>query len=185
MKFKLLYLLTGAAVGAVIGSAVTWKYTKTKYEKIAQEEIDSVKSVFSKKENEVNSKLSEANKLLKENIKVKYSDITNIYKKPEEEPVNEKVPYEKDIYVIEPDQYGEIDDYELISLSWYDDDVLADDMDNEIDDYEYVVGLDFMNHFGEYEDDSVFVRNDTRKCDYEILRDKRKFSEVAAEDEEE
>lgn len=185
MKFKLLYLLTGAAVGAVIGSAVTWGYTKTKYEKIAQEEIDSVKSVFSKKENEVNSKLSEANKLLKENLNVEYSEMANMYKKPEEKSVIEKVPYSKDIYVIEPDQYGEIDDYELISLSWYDDDVLADDMDNEIDNYEYVVGLDFMNHFGEYEDDSVFVRNDIRKCDYEILRDKRKFSEVAAEDEEE
>lgn len=185
MKFKLLYLLTGAAVGAVIGSAVTWKYTKMKYEKIAQEEIDSVKSVFSKKENEVNSKLSEANKLLKENLNVEYSEMANMYKKSEEKSVIEKVPYSKDIYIIEPDQYGEIDDYELISLSWYDDDVLADDMDNEIDDYEYVVGLDFMNHFGEYEDDSVFVRNDTRKCDYEILRDKRKFSEVAAEDEEE
>lgn len=184
MKYKLLYLAAGTAVGALIGSAVTWKYTKTKYEKIAQEEIDSVKSVFSKKENEVNSKLSEANKLLKESMKVEYSEMTSMYNKPEEEVV-EKVPYAKDIYVIDPDEYGELDDYELISLTWYADEVLADDMDNEIDDYEYVVGLNFMNHFGEYEDDSVFIRNDIRKCDYEILRDKRKFSEVAAVDEEE
>ena len=34
------------AVGAAIGSAVTWKLLKTKYERIAQEEIDSVKEVF-------------------------------------------------------------------------------------------------------------------------------------------
>ena len=36
------------AVGAAIGSAVTLKLVKSKFEKIAQEEIDSVKEVFSK-----------------------------------------------------------------------------------------------------------------------------------------
>ena len=40
-----------------------------------------------------------------------------------------------------------------------------------------IVG-DALNHFGEYEDDSVFVRCDERKCDYEILLDQRSFSEV-------
>ena len=37
------------AVGAVIGSAVTWKYTKAKYEQIAKEEIESVKEVYSRR----------------------------------------------------------------------------------------------------------------------------------------
>ena len=41
------------ATGAVIGSVVTWKIIKTKYEQIAQEEIDSVKEVFSKKEDDL------------------------------------------------------------------------------------------------------------------------------------
>lgn len=34
------------AVGAAVGSAVTWKFVKTKYEQIAQEEIDSVKDEY-------------------------------------------------------------------------------------------------------------------------------------------
>jgi hypothetical protein len=34
------------AVGAAIGSAVTWKITKDRYERIVQEEIESVKEVF-------------------------------------------------------------------------------------------------------------------------------------------
>src|SRR5689334_10635184 len=38
------------AIGAAIGSVTTWQYVKKKYEQIAQEEIDSVKEVFSKKE---------------------------------------------------------------------------------------------------------------------------------------
>ena len=41
-----------------------------------------------------------------------------------------------------------------------------------------VVGLESLAHFGEYEDDSVFVRNDRLKCDYEILLDQRTCSDV-------
>jgi hypothetical protein len=41
-----------------------------------------------------------------------------------------------------------------------------------------VVGFESLNRFGEYEDDSVFVRNDRLKCDYEILLDRRKYSDV-------
>ena len=41
-----------------------------------------------------------------------------------------------------------------------------------------VVGLESLTHFGEFEDDSVFVRNDRLKCDYEILLDQRTYSDV-------
>lgn len=37
------------AAGVVIGSAVTWKLVKDKYKKLADEEIASVKEVWSKK----------------------------------------------------------------------------------------------------------------------------------------
>ena len=33
-------------LGAAVGSVATWQYTKKKYERIAQEEIDSVKEIF-------------------------------------------------------------------------------------------------------------------------------------------
>ena len=39
-------------LGAAVGSAVTLKYVREKYEQIAQEEIDSVKEAFSKRESE-------------------------------------------------------------------------------------------------------------------------------------
>ena len=38
--------------GAIFGSLVTWKLTKDKYARIAQEEIDSVKEVFARRERE-------------------------------------------------------------------------------------------------------------------------------------
>lgn len=83
-------------------------------------------------------------------------------------------------YVISPDDYGENDNYTQISLVYYaGDEVLADDEDEVVEDIENTVGEDFAEHFGEYEDDSVFIRNDRLRCDYEILRDNRSFSDVA------
>ena len=45
-----------------------------------------------------------------------------------------------------------------------------------IDEPKDIVG-DALNHFGEYEEDSVFVRSDPKRCDYEILRDLRSYAE--------
>ena len=55
--------------------------------------------------------------------------------------------------------------------------VFADDNDDVIDDIEGTVGIDSLTHFGEYEDDAVFVRNDELKCYYEILLDHRNYND--------
>ena len=51
-----------------------------------------------------------------------------------------------------------------------------------IEDVDDVVGEDSLNHFGEFEEDSVYVRNDERKCDYEILLDHRRYADVVGTD---
>ena len=76
-------------------------------------------------------------------------------------------------YVIPPEDFGDDPDYKTVSLTYYADKVLTDE-DNHvinpgrIDD---LIGEDSLTHFGEYEEDSVFVRNEKRKTDYEILLD--------------
>ena len=175
------------AAGAAIGSVVTWKLIKTKYEQIAQEEIDQIKEVYTyKKEVSVegepdrneesdDSEPSEmphirdyASKLQEQNY-IRYADATR------EEVADVVKPK-----VIRPEEFGEMEDegYDTISLTYYADGVLTDDMDNPIEDVEYMVGKDSLTHFGEYEDDSVFVRNDQIKADVEILLDTRKFSDL-------
>ena len=176
-------------LGVAVGSVVTWRYVEKKYEQIAQDEIDSVKEVFSKRETEftedteVQIKADNAKKKpsiieyaawLRKRGYTNYSDMVD--EKPEEvkeEPMSVDKPY-----VIAPEEFGELDDYETISLIYYADQILADDNDVIVDDVEDVVGFDSLNSFGEYEDDSVFVRNDRLKCDYEILLDQRKYSDV-------
>jgi hypothetical protein len=179
--------------GAAVGSVVTWQYIKKKYERIAQEEIDSVKETFSKlevksKDNESKennnvrtiverakdkpSVVEYAAKLRKQGY-INYSDTDSL----SEEEVDENMINDKP-YVISPDEFGEFDDYETISLTYYADQVLADEDDELVEDIEETVGFESLNAFGEYEDDSVFVRNDRLKCDYEILLDQRKYSDV-------
>ena len=54
--------------------------------------------------------------------------------------------------------------------------MLSDENGIVIDDVEEIVG-DGLNHFGEYDEDAVYVRNDAKCCDYEILKDERKYAE--------
>lgn len=169
------------SLGAAIGSVVTWKLLKTKYEQIAQEEIDSVKETFSKtfnKSAENLNKKSDVEGL--EDEMLEYTTLTKNYtsdsKKEEKGGSDSMDNYGP--YVISPDEFGELEEYDTISLTYYADEVLADDQNEVIDDIDDIVGLDSLDHFGEYEDDSVFVRNDELKCDYEILLDTRRYSDL-------
>ena len=167
--------------GATVGAAATWLCLRRYYEQITQEEIDSVKAAFAERKPVIANiaKLKPdlgnyAAKLQEEG----YTNYTEHSKKNTEEKKDEPMPNEP--YVISPDDYGENDNYTQISLVYYaGDGVLADDEDEVVEDIEDTVGEDFAEHFGEYEDDSVFIRNDRLRCDYEILRDNRSFSDVA------
>ena len=177
------------AVGAAIGSVVTWKMLKNKYEQLAQEEINSVKEVFSRekrlKNNSVDDCKDEENDEpvlrkpvdISENARViqknGYTGYSGLNKEEEKEPQIDRP------YVISPEEFGELDNYRTIGLTYFADGVLADDDDDEVvEDVDNVVGFDSLNHFGDYEKDAVHVRNDTMKCDYEILKDRRNYSDV-------
>jgi len=81
-------------------------------------------------------------------------------------------------YVIAPEEFGDLDSYEKISLAYFADGILANENDEQVDDIDDLVGCESLEHFGEYEDDSVFVRNDKLKSYYEILKDNRRWVDV-------
>ena len=173
--------------GAALGSVVTWKMVKTKYEQIANEEIQEIRELYARKVDELtHAQYEEPTEAVDEDKttfstpvkpelrefadKIKdlgYSDIT------EEEVNNMGKPY-----VITPAEYGELDEYETVSLVYYADGYLTDEQNIVIEDVDNVVGIDSLTHFGEYEDDSVFVRNDSVETDYEILLDERNYEDV-------
>lgn len=160
------------AAGSILGSVATWYLVKTKYEQRADEEIASVKEALSHRfEDLVDEKAEEPTKAEVEeyNTRVKETGYFN-YSNRKDVVLEKERPY-----VISPDEFGEIEEYETRSLVYYSDKILTDDDNNIIDDVEDVVGCDSLNHFGEYEDDSVFVRNDHLMIDYEILLDQRRY----------
>jgi len=183
--------------GAAIGASISWYYAKSRYERIAQEEIDSVKEVFSKKRSNsidnnpdnLKAKVTEESKnpsiekpdmmeYVTQIKSEKYVDYSSKNALKQESNVNDSV---KRPYVIPPDSFGEFDDYSTISFMYYADHILADEMDQPVENVEELIGFESLTHFGEYDDDSVYVRNDLRKTDYEILRSLRTYSEIIEE----
>ena len=174
-------------LGAATGSAVTWQFAKKKYERIAEEEINSVKEEFSKREQDmadveitVEPKPSVEASLKKFEEKPDISTYAGILKNEAYVPEGTEMAENKP-YVISPEEFGEFEDYDTISLTYYADQVLVDDGGDKIEDVDDVVGMESLTRFGEYEDDSVFVRNDRLRCDYEILMDERTYSEARKE----
>lgn len=196
------------AAGAALGSVITWKLVESKYKKIADEEIESVKEVYSRRYGDIPPEdregdvmvssrydnkpdLQEYTKLLAQKGYV--NEQADGYDEEEDEDdddfeVGERVydPSGKDFIpprIITPEEYDE-HDYNLESLTYYADGVLTDGFGDVMDkeDIENTVGADFYTHFGEYEDDSVYVRNDWLEIDYEILKDYRRYVDVFPEE---
>ena len=186
MKTRIVAFIFGAAAGSVI----TWFVTKKHYEKIAQEEIDSVKEVFSKRHDKIESEPEseqpeESDADISEDepeedwdqeteleylqIASQYDDDLTIEERSKAKPV-----------IISPDEFGEDHSYDQIELVYYADGILADERDI-ISNIADIVGEDFESHFGEYEDDSVYIRNDRLRSEYAIIKDERSFYDVFKE----
>lgn len=183
--------------GAAIGSVVTWKLIEKKYKDLADEEIESVIETFKNRKP----------RITKDNVKETVEKVINKYKEPkeivedivtserysieneeeidEDDESNYTVNIDNDIevvtpYVITPEQFGEYNEYGTKTLTYYADNVLTDEIDNPITSEEMVtmIGPDALDHFGEYEDDSVYIRDEINEMDYEILKSEKKFSEI-------
>lgn len=183
------------AAGILTGSLCTWYSTKKYYEKIANDEIESMKEWLARRVEEQDEKAEEQSSepaekptspsmkpnLMEYAAMVKdlgYTDYSRRTEEPEKEAKEDEEVDEMDRpYVIEPEEFGECD-YEEVSLTHYADGVLTDEQDNPIEDVDSMVGEDYAEHFGEYEDDSVFVRNDRMQTDFEILADQRNYSDL-------
>ena len=195
MNTKLGYFLATVA-GIAVGSVATWAVLKSYYEKLTQKAIDEVKETYSRpkvksytgenqpkteppsteptpEQIERKKQAADYEETLVKSGYTNYSDISS-KKEAEPEPIGD-VPY-----VISPAEFGNLDGYDIQTLRYYEgDDTLTDDDDNVVD--EELVGSASLSAFGEYEDDTVYVRNDRLKRDYEILRENGRYTDVLRE----
>lgn len=167
------------AAGVATGAVVTWKLLKTRYEKSLEEETNALRErLIDKKDCFLRTIDEEQADNEQEDIK-SYVETIN-----ESEYTAEETDFRAKPYVIAPEDFGEYgEDYEMLTLTYYADDILADDHDEIVEDVDAKVGLDSLSRFGEYtyDPDTVYVRNDKRKCDYEIIRDERNYADVVRE----
>ena len=188
--------------GIVVGVSATYKIAETKYQNIANEEIESVISSFTHRQpleqidepakeditelehqNKSQNKPKSSKTIMtdyKRTIdKVGYDTISTDKIKPnkknnrKKEEELEKMDKQDtpEIFVISPDEFNTLDGYDTATMYYSSDNYVLDSnytilSDKEI---ECMIGHDPAGHFGEYEEDSVFIRNEVRMCDYEIL----------------
>lgn len=186
----LLIFAAGAVVGAVAGAYAV----KDKAMKDAEEEIAEVREYYkrkeeparseakaeSKPENSPEEKIEKTNQEAEEKEYkeiVKNNGYTN-YSNYADDTVIEKIDT-PDPYVIEPEEFGEEVGYDTITLTYFMDGVLIDDVDEVIDNPDEVVGHENLLIFDEFDARTVYLRDDILKIDYEIIRDDCKYTDVS------
>jgi hypothetical protein len=197
-------LVVGLIAGGVAGYFLARRRLETKYEKIAEQEIDDMREHFrarlvSREEKPdlagLDTKVSELNYAAEQqpgelNVQVERT--------PEQQNVFDRIHTEKDAdegwdfaaemasrtpelpYVIHYNERGERDDLEEISLTYYAvDDVLCDQEDKVVDDQDRVVGLVNLDKFGHGSNDSaiVYVRNEYLHLDIEVVKSPNSYAE--------
>lgn len=168
------HAVIGFVAGVGIGSVATYLYLKPKYEKIAQEEIDSYKET----KNIQNKDL--ANKAMNKPDISEYEKIASTYStfNNTTEPVEEEVSVKKneEFRVISPEEFATSDGYDVVSYTLYVDGVLMDEVDEVVEDSD-ILNIDIAKHMNEYEEGIVYIRNDRLMMDYEISMDYRTYDE--------
>jgi hypothetical protein len=184
--------------GAAVGSMVTWKIAKTRYERMIQEEVDAFKEDYvrcmrgdsgddipdddegTEEDEEEDSENPDA---------VEYHGLAHMYdqsgdeaENDEEGAGNEEVPYINGPYVIQPEDFGDGNyDHSMYSLAYYSDGVLSNDWLEQLD-IDETIGEESLKHFGDHVEDVVHVRNERLNADYEVVRDPRTYAEMVTND---
>ena len=175
------------AAGVVAGAVAGAYLVKDKVMADAKQEIEEVREYYkskkeSKKEETVEEQPVEEAKEVKEEKEyeeiVVNSGYVN-YNKPEQ--VAQHSVLEDEPYSIDPEEFGDKEEegWDTMVLTYFADGVLIDDTDEVVEQPDVVVGLDNLKIFEEFPDATcVYVRNETWRTDFEILKDDWKWSDL-------
>lgn len=198
-------LLTFVA-GVGLGVVATYRIAEQKYRNIADEEIESVLERFSNRQpTNLNEDVASFHPDVKaadvrtvpqktdimdyrRTVKrINYDTISEVSSRPNnvtKEEVVADIKTEKvddvSIYVITPDEFDTLDDFTSETLYYSSDNYVIDSDYQVMSDHDIarMIGHDPYGHFGEYDDDTVYVRNERLKCDYEILLSMKTCNEI-------
>lgn len=179
------YKAIGAfAAGLVVGAGGMFLAVRKHFQKIADKEIEDVKEMYKVKNEKIVQDVKTAREETKEFYKKSLENLN--YAMPETDvspqPMYDDTPEPvSEPFVISPDIFGEEENYDRLSFTYYADGVMTDECDEPLDAGEITktVGIDAINHFGEYENDAVYIQNDEERAYYEIIRDLTEYGATA------
>lgn len=166
--------------GAAAGSALTWFLVKDHYEQKADEEIASVKEVFSKRKEKEEKVQELAAKASDKPSIMEFKSTLHENGYSEQEDMKKPVTEDDyvDIHLISELEFGDDEEFDTVSLTYYMDGVITDEDDEILEDAESRIGENISDYFGD--SDAVYIRNDTLRTYYEVLRDYRTYEEAVS-----
>ena len=192
--------------GLMIGIISTRTYFKKKYEAIANEEIESCKKVFERKENmkkydttsddilreEKPKKVDEPEKFSyrtedSKSNSISYSDFYKDKGKPEVvefmNDIKTAYPVEDEQYEIDVSDYEEDLQYAKVTLAYYmEDGVLMYEDTEEIAADDQTVGIENLSDFVLTDDQTAYFRNPKNCIDYEVVKIDGSYRELVTGD---
>lgn len=165
-----------------MGFAVAHGILRSKYEQQAQSEIESVKKRFSKRERELKRDIS----LEKNQQEAKTNAAVSSYREKVKDMGYGQAEGKRDMpHVISPNDFGEEEGYDQVSLTYFSDGTLADDHERPMNDDDILeaIGTEWREILDNPDraDDAVYVRNEVQKVDYEVLCDARTYAQLLKE----
>ena len=172
------------AAGVVAGAVAGAYLVKDKIMADAKQEIEEVREYYKSKKESKKEETEEEQPVEEVKEEKEYEEIVVNsgyvnYNKPEQ--IAQHSVLEDEPYSIDPEEFGDKEEegWDTMTLTYFADGVLTDDTDEIVEQPEVVVGLDNLKIFEEFPDATcVYVRNETWRTDFEILKDDWKWSDL-------
>ena len=164
--------LTGVlifATGFLGGSVSAYFALKKRFDILMDEEIQSVKEAYEKFNETENEDSNDESK----NLRKVHEEENQKYEQnlPKEQKFEEP-------YLIPLNEFNEIYGYETASLTLYSDGTIATEDLEIVDDPDELLGEENLQQLRDGEADCIYIRNDSKYCDYEVLRDLGTFEDA-------
>ena len=190
INYKNLFIFSA---GISIGGLISYVITKDKYETIMNKEIEEIRKYY--KDKYENIKEDDEEKIKE---KGDYREIVREYVSKhvieeedcncdDEEDNHYTIMESRDLTngvdfdeskKIESWEFGEQPLYETETIILYSDGVATNDLGDVIDNLEEIMGVDQYREFKESSDESIFIRNDLLRMDYEIVKDDWRYEDL-------
>ena len=175
------------AAGVVAGAVAGAYLVKDKVMADAKQEIEEVREYYKSKKETKKEETEEVPMDRTVETKCDEKEYEEIvvnsgyvnYNKPEQ--ITQHSVLEDEPYSIDPEEFGDKEEegWDTMTLTYFADGVLVDDTDEIVEQPDVVVGLDNLKIFEEFPDATcVYVRNETWRTDFEILKDDWKWSDL-------